>query len=111
METSFQLSALACVALALAGCGRDSPLAADERIAARQLNNLIPRGTSEARAMKALSNRGFQLSRPSLDHASNHLVIGSYSEGDFYWQVGVVIVDAKVTATTVKVTNTRALPK
>ena len=101
----------ACAALLLSACAREGPFSTNEAIAMRQVSQLIPRGTSESRAMKALSARGFQLSRPSGDQAPNHLIVGSYAKDDFFWQVGLVIVDAKVAATSVKVTDTRVLSK
>jgi hypothetical protein len=103
--------AIAWLTLWLGACARETTLSADPAIATRQVNQLIPRGTSESRAMKVLSARGFQLSRPSTDQALNHLIIGSYARDDWYWQVGVVIVDAKVAATSVRISDTRAPPQ
>ena len=91
----------------LVACARPGPFSADQSIATRQVNKLIPQGTSESRAMKSLSARGFQLARHSTDQAPNHLIVGSYAKDDFFWQVGLVIVDAKVAATSVKVSDTR----
>ena len=92
-------------------CARQGPFSADQSLATRQVNKLIPHGTSESRAMKSLSDRGFQLSRHSTDHAPNHLIVGSSAKDDFFWQVGLVIIDAKVAATSVKVSDTRVPAK
>lgn len=55
--------------------------------------------------MNMLKGRGFQLSRLSTDHAHNHVVVGSASQDGHFWQVGVVIVNDRVAATTVKITD------
>lgn len=107
----FKKAYFAGAVLLLVACAKEGPFSTDQTIATRQMNELIPKGTSESRAMKSLSARGFQLSRPSTDQAPNHLIIGSCAKDDFFWQVGLVIVDAKVAATSVKVSDTRVLPK
>ena len=95
----------------LVACARQGPFSADQSMATREVNELIPKGTSEAQAMKRLSARGFQLSRHSTDQAPNHLIVGSCAKDDFFWQVGLVVIDAKVAATGVKVSDTRVSPK
>lgn len=99
------------IVLLTAGCSPPGPLSSDQNIAARQVEKLVPRGTTEARARRALSERGFTLSRLSSDHATNHLIIATYAKGDFWWQVGLIMVDAKVAATSVTVSNFSAVSK
>ena len=94
---------LACVAFLAIGCAREGPLSPDQKIALRQVEQLIPRGTSETRARKALGDRGFQLSRLNASEAANHLLLATCTKGDRTWQVGLIIVDAKVAASTVTV--------
>lgn len=93
------------VVLFTAGCGRAGPLSPDQKVAARQMEQLIPRGTTEARARRVLGDRGFTLSRLSTDHATNHLLIATSTKGDLMWQVGLIIVDARVAASSVTVTD------
>ena len=99
------------VAAIVTGCVRAGPLAPDEKTAARQLKELLPKGTSEARAVKVLVAHGFNLSRLSSDAPANHLVVGSHVSGSTFWQVGVVIIDAKVASTTVTITNLASASK
>jgi hypothetical protein len=94
-----------------AGCSRAGPLSPDQKVATRQMTELVPRGTTEARARRALRDRGFALSRLSSDHATNHLIIATYTKGDLAWQVGLIIVDAKVAATSVTVTDYSVVDK
>lgn len=94
---------LAAVAVGLTGCARRGPLSHDLRIATRQINQLLPQGTSEARARKALADRGFHLSRLSAETGPNYLLVASYYQDNEVWQVSVVIVAGKVAATSVTV--------
>ena len=88
-----------------AGCAPEGPLSPDPAVATRQVNPLVPRGTSETRATKALGDRGFAVSRLSSDHAPSHLIIASCTRGDRMWQVGLIVIDARVAATTVNITD------
>lgn len=99
----FVILMLAAVAVGLTGCARKGPLSHDLRIATRQINQLLPHGTSEARARKALADRGFHLSRLNAEAGPNYLLVASYYQDNEVWQVGVVIVAAKVAATSVTV--------
>ncbi|MBL9211654.1 MAG: hypothetical protein JNL92_14375 [Opitutaceae bacterium] len=91
--------------LLTAACSMEGPLSADPAVATRQVNQLVPRGSSETRATKALGDRGFALSRLSSDRAANHLVIATCTRGDRMWQVGLIVIDARVAATTVAITD------
>jgi hypothetical protein len=102
---------LTCVAFFAIGCAREGPLSHDQRIALRQVDQLVPRGTSETRAKKALSDRGFQLVRLNAGEAANHLLIATRTKGDRTWQVGLIIVDAKVAGSTVTVLDVSVPPK
>jgi hypothetical protein len=93
------------IVLFTTGCGRTTPLSPDQKVAAREVAKLVPPGTTEARARRVLGDRGFTLSRLSTDHATNHLIIATYTKGDLMWQVGLIIVDARVAATSVTVTD------
>ena len=95
---------LGCALLSAVGCAPADPLAPDPQVAARQVEKLIPRGMSENRAKRLLTDRGFTLSRLSSDHASNHLIIATCTRNNRMWQVGLVIVDAHVAATSVTYT-------
>jgi len=107
--TGFLLGA-AC--LLAAACGPAAgPLSADPAVAMRQVGELVPRGTSETRASKALGDRGFTVSRLSSDRAANHLVIATCTRGDRMWQVGLIVVDARIAATTVTITDLGAGPR
>jgi len=96
---------LGCALLLSIGCGRAGPLSPDQAVATRQVGVLVPRGTPEVRARKSLSDRGFALSRLSSDHASNHLTIATYTTDERMWQVGLIIVDERVAATSVTITD------
>ena len=87
--------------LSLTGCSSEGPLSSDQRIATRQVAELIPKGTSELSAKKALSDRGFQLSRLSSDVAGSNVTIGTFTKNEKFWQVGLIFVDGKVVASTV----------
>jgi hypothetical protein len=104
-EASGSRIVVALAAAFLAACVRSGPLSPDEKTAARQITVLLPKGTSESRALRTLVDHGFSLSRLSSDAAANHLLVGSQLKGTTFWQVGIVIVDAKVESTTVKVTD------
>ena len=91
--------------LLTAGCAQDGPLSADPAVATRQVRELVPRGTAETRATRTLGDRGFAVSRLSSDHAANHLIIASCTRGDRMWQVGLIVIDARVAATTVNITD------
>lgn len=93
------------------GCSRDRSLSPDQKVATRQMGELIPRGTTEVRARRVLGDRGFTLSRLSSDHATNHLLIATLTKGDLMWQVGLIIIDARVAATSVTVSDLRVVPK
>jgi hypothetical protein len=93
------------------GCRRESTFSTDRQIAVRQVNTLIPRGASETRVKNALSARGFQLSRLNPDGEANHLLVASQTRGNITWQIGVIIVEAKVAATTVTILDASILPK
>ena len=104
------------VALALSlalhvGCAASDPFSRDERIAARQVSEILPKGTWEARATKVLTERGFSLARLSSGSTGDHLLVGSRVVGTTYWQVGVVIVSAKVASTTVKISDVSVTSK
>lgn len=93
------------VLLSPAGCAPADPFAPDPHVAARQVEKLIPRGMTDVQAKSRLSDRGFTLSRLSSDHATNHLIIATCTRGDHMWQVGLIVIDARVTATSVTVTD------
>jgi hypothetical protein len=113
MRYSVRLSQmlLASISILMLGCAREGPFSHDQKLAVRQVDKLIPRGTSETRAKKALSDRGFQLSRLNPDQAANHLLLGTYTKGETTWQVGLVIVEAKVAGSSVAILDASALPK
>ena len=95
------------VAVLAFGCERKGPLSHDERTALHQTHQLVPRGASERRARKALADRGFALSRLDAGSSSNHLLVATCTRGDTTWQVGLVIVDDKVAATSVTITKAK----
>jgi|SRR5687767_7326842 hypothetical protein len=103
--------AVAMVAAICAGCSQQEPFSRDEKVAARQLSELLPKGTPEHRATKILSERGFSLSRLTADVAADHLVLASRVVNTTYWQAGVVIVKGKVASTTVKISDVGAGPR
>jgi hypothetical protein len=94
---------LTAVVVGYVGCARKGPLSHDLSIATRQINQLLPAGTSEARARKALTDRGFHLSRLNAEAGPNYLLVATYSQEQEVWQVGVVMVAGKVAATSVTV--------
>ena len=91
--------------LVLCGCAREGPLATDPAVATRQASELIPKGTSEARAKALLIERGFELSRLNSDDAENHLIVGMCTRQEHTWLVGVVVVRGRVVACSVTVTK------
>ena len=93
------------------GCTREDPLSRDQTVALREVHTLIPRWTSEARANKALGDRGFHLARLSHDQPTNHLLLATKTKGDITWQIGLVIVDNKVAAISVTILDAGVLPK
>jgi hypothetical protein len=93
------------------GCSRPGPLSPDQKVATRQVGELIPRGTTEARARRVLGDRGFTLSRLSSDHATNHLLIATLTKRDLMWQVGLIVIDARIAATSVTVSDFSAVAK
>lgn len=97
--------------LSPAGCALADPLAPDPHVATRQVEKLIPRGMTEVRAKRLLSDRGFTLSRLSSDRATNHLIIATCARGDHMWQVGLIVIDARVTATSVTFTDFSTVSK
>ena len=72
---------------------------------------LIPKGASEGRALATLRDRGFHLSRLSPDEGSSRLVVATFTTNDTMWQVGLVLLDAKVAATSVTVSPLGAPPR
>lgn len=88
------------------GCARKGPLSHDRSIATRQIHQLLPAGTSEARARKALTDRGFHLARLN-EAGPSYLLVATYYQEEEMWQVGVVIVAGKVAATSVTVPDGR----
>ena len=85
------------------GCEPRAPFSTDPATATRQLHRLIVVGMTEARAQAALEARGFTLARLSSDTARNHLLVATCTRNQATWQVGLVIVDGRVAATTVNV--------
>ena len=100
-----------CAWLAIAACVPKPPLSTDPHVANRQISALLPKGTSESRAKKALVERGFTLSRMHPKEEKSYLMIGTYTAGDRIWQVGVIIVDAKVAATSVTLLEDNVISK
>ena len=88
-----------------AGCDREGPFSIDPKIATHQASRLIPNGTSEARAKKILQRRGFHLSQLDSNPAANHLLVGTLTQRKHTWLVGVVIIDERVVACSVTVTE------
>jgi hypothetical protein len=95
--------ALTIVALLLCGCARSGPFSTDPKIATRQVSELIPKGTSQARAKETLIARGFHLSELNPNEASDHLLVGTCTIKDTTWQVGLIIIKQKVAASSVTV--------
>ena len=96
---------LACGTLLFGGCARDSPLSLDSKIATRQANLLLPKGTPEARATRILQAKGFRVSRLNADTAVNHLLVGTCTKQKHTWIVGVVIIDGRVATCTVTISE------
>lgn len=92
----------------MAGCTRQSPLSPDPKVATRQVNEVVPLGTSETRARKLFSDRGFQFAALGSESTANRLIVGTYTTPDTMWQVGFIIVQEKVAARTVAVTDLRS---
>ena len=88
----------------LAACEREGPFSTDPKIAGQQASRLLPNGTPEARAKKILQQRGFHLSQLDSDPAANHLLVGTLTQRNHTWLVGVVIIDERVAARSVTVT-------
>lgn len=93
------------LALFASGCARPGPLAADPVVAARQVEKLVPRGLAENRATDLLVGRGFAISRLTAGPATNRLLVATCVRDDRMWQIGIVIVDARVAGTSVTVTE------
>ena len=97
--------------LIASGCAREVSFSREQRTAIRQVDTLIPRGTSEIRAKKALSGRGFHLSRLKPEQETSHLLLATHTKGDITWQIGLVIIDGKVAATSVTILDATTLPR
>ena len=89
----------------LPACEREGPFSTDPKIAGQQARRLLPNGTSEAHAKKVLQVRGFHLSRLDSDPAANHLLVGTFTQRKYTWLVGVIIIDERVVACSVTVTE------
>ena len=89
--------------LSLGACAREGPLSIDSKIATRQANVLLPKGTPEARATKILQSKGFHVSRLNSDNATNHLLVGTCTKQNHTWLVGVVIVEGRVVVCSVTI--------
>ena len=89
----------------LVACDRRGPFSSDPKVASHQASRLIPNGTSEARARKILQERGFHLSRLDSEPAANHLLVGTFTQRKHTWMVGVIIIDERVVACSVTVTE------
>lgn len=96
-----------CALIAFAGCSRPGPLSTDPKRATREVNDAVPLGASETRARKVFTDRGFQFSALGNDAAANRLIVGTYTTPETMWQVGFIIVEDKVAARTVTVTDLR----
>src|SRR5688572_15652220 len=90
-------------ALLFASCARQGPLSINPTIATRQASELLPKGTTEARATTILRARGFHVSRLHDDIAVNHLLVGTCTHENHTWLVGVVIIKGRVAACSVTV--------
>lgn len=99
------------IVVGTAGCRRSGPLAPDQKVAAGQVAKLISPGTTEVRARRVLGDRGFTLSRLSSDHATNHLLVATCTREDLMWQVGLIIIDARVAATSVTISDLSVVSK
>jgi hypothetical protein len=88
-------------ALVAGACAQREPFSADQKTALRQLERLVPVGTPEAHAKRLLGDRGFKFSQLESASAanSNYLLVATCSVEGRIWQVGVVVVDRKVAAT------------
>jgi hypothetical protein len=95
------------VLLIAPGCSRKYPLSTDPKIATREVNAAVPLGTSESRARNTFSARGFTFSELATEASAGRLIIGTYTTPATLWQVGFIIVDGKVAARTVAVTDLR----
>lgn len=93
--------------IGLSGCSRKDPLSSDPKIATRQVNGVVPLGTSATSARRLFSDRGFQFSGLGGEATANSLIVGTYTTPETMWQVGFIIVDDKVAARTVGVTDLR----
>lgn len=93
--------------IGITACSRNDPLSTDPRIATRQVNDVVPLGTSEMRARRLFSERGFQFSALGSESAENRLIVGTYTTQNTMWQVGFIIVQEKVAARSVAVTDLR----
>lgn len=93
--------------IGITACSRNDPLSKDPALATRQVNNAVPLGTSETRAIKSFSDRGFQFSGLGSESTANRLIVGTCTTPDTMWQVGFIIVEGKVAARTVTVTALR----
>jgi hypothetical protein len=104
-ERSWARLALVCGALLWNGCAREAPFSADTETATRQANKLLPKGTSEAHATALLKEKGFQLSRLSSEAAADHLLVATHTAQNKTWLVGVIIVNRKVVACSVTISE------
>lgn len=93
--------------LALSACSPKTPLSMDPKVATRQVNDAVPLGTSEARARKIFTDRGFEFAALGSEASANRLIVGTHTTPTTMWQVGFIIVNDRVAARTVAVTDLR----
>jgi hypothetical protein len=77
----------------------------DSSVAYQQVQAKFPKGVSEAEVLKIMDGFGAEVSRLESEGAINHMVVGTISEGDAQWMIGVSIMDGVVTGHSVNITS------
>ena len=84
-------------------CQPRAPFSTETSTATQQVQRLIPNGTTEARAQASLRARGFTFSRLASDQAVNHLLVATCTQNEVTWQIGFVVINGRVAATSVTI--------
>lgn len=77
----------------------------DSSVAYHEVQAKFPKGISEAEAMKIMNEIGAEVSLLESEGAINHMLVGTISDGDAEWMIGVSIMDDVVSGHSVNITS------
>jgi len=80
-------------------------LSRDSSEAYEQVKQLFPEGISESEAVQILKDLGADVSKLEKPSYVNHMLVGTMSEGDTEWMIGVSIMDGTVSGHSVNIST------